>query len=239
MDTKARHDRRVCKTEPWTNRNYLISIQGVRSTQRPSSRKASNAMPTEDRPRVQLTDGAHSIAELLQKYRPYLRLLAARQLDPTLATRLSASDIVQQTQLEAFRDCGLFRGETEEQFVAWLKAILRNNVAQATHRHILTQKRSVKREQLQPQPHRPSYELPGRVDSPSAAAMRDESVVKLAHAMESLTADQYEAIRLRYLEGYSLTCLAESLNRSAPAVAGLLKRGLRRLRRVLHNEMER
>ena len=69
-------------------------------------------MKSEDPAKLRFTDGCRSIAELLEKYRPFLRLLAARQLDEKLGARLSASDIVQQTQLEAFRDCGLFRGES-------------------------------------------------------------------------------------------------------------------------------
>jgi RNA polymerase sigma-70 factor (ECF subfamily) len=52
----------------------------------------------------------------------------------------------------------------------------------------------------------------------------------LAQAVETLPEDQREAIRLRYLEGWSLAQIAEHFDRSQVAVAGLLKRGLRGLR---------
>ena len=45
-----------------------------------------------------------------------------------------------------------------------------------------------------------------------------------------LPQDQREALRLRYLEGKTLLEIAERLDRSEMAVAGLLKRGLRSLR---------
>ena len=113
----------------------------------------------------------HSVADLLEEISTeYLRLLAARQLDVSLATRLSASDIVQQTQLEAFRDFGLFRGHTEEQFVGWLKSILTNNVAQATHTHILAKKRTVRREQS---PAVEGPRDPAGVRRPRRVAIRD------------------------------------------------------------------
>ena len=145
-------------------------------------------MSEESSSRIQVADQSLPMAELLAKYRPYLRLLARRQLDGALAARLSASDIVQQTQLEAFRDCGLFRGDNEEQFVAWLKAILLNNVAQATRTHVIAKKRSVRHELATADNGRSIAErFVGRGDSPSAAAMRGESAVTLAQAMEKLT----------------------------------------------------
>ena len=191
-------------------------------------------MKSEDPAEVRFKDGCHSIAELLDKYRPFLRLLAARQLDENLAARLSASDIVQQTQLEAFRDCGLFQGESEQQFVAWLKKILSNNVSQATHTHIVAKKRSVKREQaLLSEEMSRNPGVTDKQESPSAKIIQGESAVVLAQAMTELTDDQFEAIRLRYLEGLSIASIAKRIERSETAVAGLLKRGLRALRNKL------
>jgi RNA polymerase sigma-70 factor (ECF subfamily) len=138
----------------------------------------------------------------------------------------------------------MFRGETEAQFVAWLKAILASKLAEATQTHIVTQKRSVKRER--------SFEagdaidsgardgiavFEGKEESPSAAAMRGESAVTLAQAMEQLSERQYEAIRLRYIEGRSLSSIAESMESTEYAVAGLLKRGLVGLRGLLPGEV--
>ncbi len=186
---------------------------------------------------ITFAGGQFPIAVLLDKYRPYLKLLAARHIDRNVASRLSASDIVQQTQLEAFRDCRNFRGSTELQFVAWLKVILLNNVGQATRTHILARKRSVRREQsMVTEDRQTPYEPVGYEESPSAAAMLGESAVTLAQAMERLTGDQYEAIRLRYIEGLPLSEIAPRMDRSQSAVAGLLKRGLRELRSALRTD---
>ena len=196
-----------------------------------------DTMAANEQSQLQFSNGPQSIGGLLDKYRPYLHLLAARQLDSILSPRMSPSDIVQQTQLEAFRDREMFRGESEEQFVAWLRAILSNTVARATHTHIVTKKRSVRREQAQPAEGGAAHELAREDESPSAAAIQGEAAVRLARAMEQLTEDQYTAIRLRYIEGCALVRIAETMNRSTSAVAGLLKRGLRGLRDQLRDEM--
>ena len=140
----------------------------------------------------------------------------------------------------------MFRGDTEAQFVAWLKAILANKLAEATQTHIVTQKRSLKREcsfeanGVSESGHRIGLGgFEGKEESPSAAAMRGESAVTLAQAMEQLSERQYEAIRLRYIEGKSLSSIAESMESTESAVAGLLKRGLVGLRGLLPGEVGR
>ena len=60
----------------------------------------------------------------LEKYRNYLKLLADLQLSPRLRVKEGASDIVQQTMLDAHRDLGDFRGKSEEELKAWLRMIL-------------------------------------------------------------------------------------------------------------------
>ena len=80
---------------------------------------------------------AEAAGTLLQKYQPYLRLMAQRQLDSAVNARLDPSDVVQQTCLEAFRDLTGFRGQSVGELLAWLRRILHNNVAQTVQRHVL------------------------------------------------------------------------------------------------------
>ena len=173
---------------------------------------------------------------MLESYRPYLRLLALRQLDPGVRGRLSASDLIQQTFLEAHRDLPDFRGTSSPQFVSWLRQILLHNVAHATQAHIVAKKRTVRKESSLDQAHaEPAMQAQreSQQSSPSSRAMRGEAAVKLAQAMDKLPPDQCEAIRLRYLEGSSLAQIAAEMQRSEMATAGLLKRGLRGLRNDL------
>jgi RNA polymerase sigma-70 factor (ECF subfamily) len=60
----------------------------------------------------------------LDGYRSYLRLLARAQLDDRVQQRVDASDIVQETLLEAHRAREQFSGESPAELMAWLRRIL-------------------------------------------------------------------------------------------------------------------
>lgn len=171
-----------------------------------------------------------ALGQLLDGHRPYLRLLARRFLDGPLAQRLDASDVIQQTLLSAFRNFEKFDGEATAEFVAWLTRIHERNLHDVVRRHRLSRKRSVEHEE------RVESDMPfvdPRASSPSRRLLRGEQAVRLAAALEELTNDQREAIRLRHLEGLSLADIAMRLGRSESAVAGLIHRGLASLRRLL------
>ncbi|MEK6233660.1 MAG: sigma-70 family RNA polymerase sigma factor [Planctomycetales bacterium] len=179
---------------------------------------------------------AEALGRLLQQYRPYLKIMAQRRLDPALAVREDASDVVQRTCLEAHRDLVAFHGNTEGELVAWLKAILNNNALEVIEKHRRAGKRNVDRRVSMDdsgggggQPLR--QRLANNQSSPSQRAMRGEAAVRLAQFLDQLPEDQREAVRLRHLEGWSLAEIADHFQRSRTAVAGLLKRGLRAMRR--------
>jgi RNA polymerase sigma-70 factor, ECF subfamily len=189
--------------------------------------------------RARSGDGA-ALGELLDRYRSYLRLLAQRSLDGAAPGRIDASDVVQQSFLEAHRDFAHFAGGSEPEFLAWLRRILENNAAQSIERHVFAQKRAVDRERSLDETHGDAgplrAALPASQTSPSRRAMLSEAAVRLAQALESLPPDQREAVRLRHIEGWSIEQMAGRLDRSEAAVAGLLKRGLRGLRRHFRGE---
>ena len=175
--------------------------------------------------------------ELLDRFRPYLNVIAQRMLDDRIQGRLDFADVVQATFMEASRDFDSFRGESVESFLAWLRNILRNNIATAHQEHLVTQKRSARREISVATPTGdPGSEvqlaniLPAETSTPSQRIMRDEAAVVLATCLEQIPDTQREAIRMRYLEGMSLKEISKKMDKSEMAVAGLLKRGLQGLR---------
>jgi RNA polymerase sigma-70 factor, ECF subfamily len=60
--------------------------------------------------------------------------------------------------------------------------------------------------------------------------MRHEQMLELAAALAELPDDQRTAVELHHLEGFSLIEVGEQMQRSKEAVAGLIFRGLKRLR---------
>ncbi|TWU20623.1 ECF RNA polymerase sigma-E factor [Novipirellula galeiformis] len=181
---------------------------------------------------------------LLERYRGYLLMLAHRFLSERLRRRIDPADIVQLTFLEAKRDLASFRGTSPAEFSGWLRGVLKNNVATAVTRHVTTQKRSLRREVdgNRPSPNDSGgagwiQQLPGSTTSPSGVAIRDEATIALLEALHELPETQAEAIRLRYMEGLPLAEIVERMGKSDTAVAGLLKRGLQKLRTILDQDM--
>ncbi len=170
----------------------------------------------------------------LERYRTYLHLLARLQLDRRLQAKVDASDIVQQTLLQAIRGVNEFRGQTDAEMAAWLRQILANKLAGAI-RDLGRQKRDVRRERsikadLEQLSARLESWLAADQTSPSQRAVRGEQAVQLADALASLPEAQGEALTLHHLQGWTLDEVAGHLGRSPAAVAGLIKRGLRTLR---------
>ena len=69
--------------------------------------------------------------------------------------------------------------------------------------------------------------------SPSARAVRDEELRRLAEALAGLPEDQRRAVELHHLHGLPVEEVARTLGRSESAAGGLLRRGLKRLRELM------
>ena len=63
--------------------------------------------------------------------------------------------------------------------------------------------------------------------------MKNEQLLRLTAALVRLPDAQREAVILHHLQGMTLPTVAARLGRSEPAVAGLLHRGLKKLRELL------
>lgn len=183
--------------------------------------------------------GSGITAERLERYRGYLRFLARAHLDPRLRGKLDPSDLVQQTFLHAHQALAQFRG-TEAALAAWLRQILARALAHAA-RDFGRDKRDVSRERsleaaLDASSSRLEVWLASEQSSPSATADRNEQMLRLADALAELPEAQREAVVLHYWQDLSVGEIAEQMGRTPAAVASLLKRGLRQVRRQLKTE---
>jgi RNA polymerase sigma-70 factor (ECF subfamily) len=178
----------------------------------------------------------------VDQYRSYLLLLARMQLDARPQLKVEASDVVQHTLIEAHARQAQFAGD-EAGFAAWLRKALANNIRDAL-RHVRRQKRDVGRERsLEEAVENSSARLAGCIaaqeSSPSMRAIRNEDLLKLSDALLELPEAQREAIVLHHLQGWSLNEVAVQLERTDAAVAGLLHRGLRRLKELMNSLPEK
>jgi RNA polymerase sigma-70 factor (ECF subfamily) len=141
----------------------------------------------------------------IEDHRDYLRLLVHLQIGPRLRAKLDASDVVQQAILQAHARRDQFRGRTEGEWLAWLRAILANALAAAARR-FETQARNPGRERsLEAELDRSASQLERLLvadqSSPSELAVRGEELLRLAEALARLPDDQRQVIELHYLQG--------------------------------------
>src|SRR5262245_9409755 len=178
----------------------------------------------------------------VERFRSYLLLLARLRLGmryqgTRYQGKLDASDLVQQTLLDAHRERAQFRGQTAAALAAWLRRMLACNLADAL-RALRRGKRDVRRERslqmaLDDSSARLETWLLDEQSSPSQAAQRQEQLLRLSDRLAELPEAQREALVRHYWQGQSLQAIATEMGRTAAAVAGLLQRGLKTLRAAL------
>src|SRR5262245_41959479 len=181
---------------------------------------------------------AGELDRLFALCRNYLGVVARAQVESWLQAKVDASDLIQQTLLEAYRDFGNFRGSTEAEWLAWLRRILAHNAANFVRQYRGTDKRQARREV----PLRPTgnSSQPGGLgdtadagESPRQLLLRKERELQLADALAQLAPDHREVIFLRNLQRLSFQEVAERMGRSRPAVQMLWMRAIGKLQEVL------
>jgi RNA polymerase sigma-70 factor (ECF subfamily) len=173
----------------------------------------------------------------IERYRGYLLVLARQQVPATQEAKIDPSGVVQQTLLDAHQAAAVFAGLSPEQRLPWLRVALARNLADA-HRRLHADKRDVRRERALAAGVESSHQglehwLAGSGLSPSQEAGSNELLLRLAGALAGLPEAQRQAIERHYFDRQPVAEIAAAMNRTADAVAGLLKRGLQALREQL------
>ncbi|MFQ3594255.1 MAG: sigma-70 family RNA polymerase sigma factor [Gemmataceae bacterium] len=190
---------------------------------------------------AQARSGDRTACEVLfARYQPYLLVLARSQLGRHLRGKCEASDVVQQTLLEAFRDFAHFQGQREVELLAWLRRMLANNLYNEARR-FATQARATEREisldQICLGLDQSSLLLGQQVaasgPTPIQDALQREQSVLVATALAQLAEDYQTVLILRVFEGLSAEEVAVRLNRTAGAVRMLQMRALAALKEAI------
>lgn len=189
----------------------------------------------------QLIDDARAgdrttLGQLLESYQNYLRLLARLEIGRRLQGKVDASDIVQETFLEAHRQFPAFQGRAEAQLTKWLRTILAGTLANTVRRYVGTQARDIRLEQdlaadLDQSTCALGAMLIDQHSSPSQQAIRGEQTLLVAEAMSRLPDDYQTVLVLRHLEGLTFPQVAARMDRSVDSVEKLWLRGLTRLKK--------
>ena len=177
---------------------------------------------------------AASRDRLFELCRGYLGFVASAQVETWLRVKVDASDVVQQTMLEAHRDFDRFAGKSEKEWLGWLRKIMAHNVADFVRHYRGTAKRQARREVPFRDPAA-SGEAHGAPEpaagdaTPSQEFLRLDDELRVSAALAELPADYQEVIVLRNLQRLSFNEVARRMGRSRPAVQMLWMRAIRKL----------
>ncbi len=177
-----------------------------------------------------------ALGKLLEGYRGYLFLVAKRSVSTHYQSRIDADDLVQATMMRAAHAISEFAGSSASQFHTWLMTIHHHTILEELSRHSAAKRDAARDQSLSADGNSATLYWLEPLDgepTPSVRMMRAEQALRVASALYHLTSDQREAVRLRHLDGCSLTDIATQLGKTEDSVAGLLKRGLHVLRQHL------
>jgi RNA polymerase sigma-70 factor (ECF subfamily) len=188
--------------------------------------------------RARQGDGA-ALEQLFQRCRGYLVALAGAHVQERLRAKVDASDLVQQTLLEAYRDFPRFQGSTEGEWLAWLRRMLAHNAADCVRRFRGTDKRQAGREVALPGlcPSSADGEaLPAPGETPSQELVQRERHLQVTQALARLPEEYRQVVLLRNVQRLPFDEIARQMGRSRPAVQMLWTRAIRKLQTVIPDE---
>jgi len=175
--------------------------------------------------------------QLFSRHREGLRRAIARRLDRRVAARTDASDVLQETCLEAARRLPEALRRPDLPFPLWLRWLARQQVAAAHRRHLGAERRSAGRE-VEWLGGDSSVALGrallGRGPSPSRAAADADLAARVRQAMAALDEDERELIVWRHFEQVTIREVALLLGIGEAAASKRYLRALERLEGLLH-----
>ncbi|MBL8848471.1 MAG: sigma-70 family RNA polymerase sigma factor [Planctomycetaceae bacterium] len=167
------------------------------------------------------------VGRLLESFRPYLAAIAQAEFPSGLAGKLGTSDVVQDTIIKGLERFPQFQGSTREEFARWLRAILRNHIANVIET-FSAQKRDVGREK----PGHAALIDPWQ-SSPSGIALSREERDRLDAALACLPDEPRRVILLRHRDDQTFAEIGEAIGKTEEAARKVWVRAVEKLQQAL------
>lgn len=165
---------------------------------------AGNDPETESRLREAGAGDAAALRWLLDRHRDRLRRMIALRLDERLSPRLDASDLVQETLMDASRKLDTYLRDRPLPFYPWLHRLAIERLAQTHRHHLRALRREAGRERGAPWPESSVLRLVDALavsgPGPSEQLIRQEECLRIRRALEELSEQDREILVMRYLE---------------------------------------
>ena len=202
-----------------------------------------STMPNPIRSETTVGSPTESIAELVevfQQNRERLRHMIRMRLHPRLLGRLDESDVVQEVFIDAHRRFAEYTANPTVPLFLWLRSLTLQRLVDLHRLHLGAKMRDAGREislHSGPLPEASSNslaaQLVGQLSSPSSAAMRAETQVRVQAALNLMDPIDREVLALRHFEMLTNEEIAQVLSLKKTAASNRYIRALRRMKEVL------
>lgn len=185
-----------------------------------------------------------ALGPLFDLFRNRLKYMVQLRLDHRIKGRISPSDVIQESLLEASSRIDRYLEDPRMPFHLWLRFLTSQQILAAYRRHVGTQMRSAGQEisifNAMPQATSEciAAQLIGHVTSPSQAVARDEIKLRLENALNSMDAIDREILTLRHFEELTNNEVAQLLDLKKSAASNRYIRALKRLKDILKEYSE-
>jgi RNA polymerase sigma-70 factor (ECF subfamily) len=172
---------------------------------------------------------------LFAHHRPGLRQFVALRLDTRLQARLDPSDVVQETQLEAYRRMDDFLKRRPMPFRVWLRKTAYERLLKVRRYHVEAAQRAVGRELGLPDQSSLLLARPflDRVSSPSQQLARADLVQRVRQALAGLSETDRQLLLMRHADELPYREIGCILGLEEAAARKRYGRALLRLRQLL------
>ncbi len=181
-----------------------------------------------------------SLGALLAQHRERLRRMVALRLDRRLNGRIDASDVIQETFLEASARLAEYLRDPSMPFYLWLRFLAGQRLVTLHRHHLGTRMRDARRELTLHQGLFPegssaalAARLLGRDARPSEAAIRAEMKGRVQDALDGMDALDREVLALRHFEQLSRAEIAAVMGITEAAAGKRYIRALEKLKQIL------
>src|SRR5262245_24889946 len=178
-----------------------------------------------------------ALTELFSRYRKRLKRMVRLRLSRHLQGRLDDSDVLQEACLEAARRLPEYLRDRPLPFFLWLRHITGEKLIDAHRRHLGAQMRDAACEVSLHRGAMPAAssaslaaQLLGRLTSPSQAAVKAETRLRVQEVLNGMESIDREILALRHFEQLTNAEVAATLEMNESTASSRYLRALKRLK---------
>lgn len=169
---------------------------------------------------------------MIEAHRTYLNIIAAELLRPDIRSKLSPSDLVQESMIVAYRKFESYRGKSLGELRNWLEGILRRKYCVVMKKYYRTEKSSIYREKSIEtlKDASKNWDLPARGEETAASVAEYAEIRELVYAeINRLSADERTVIELKLQHQLTIAEIARRLDISTDCAHKRYQRTIKKL----------